>query len=164
MLAGGIAMGADVPDIAQNDAVRVPGVYPDGAARGQAGLTLTQVSHRTRIRETIIGGIERDDISASGADLYAPGHIRAVAHAVGVDGEPLVAEYDARHGTPQATTAAVVPGPSAPSAAGAIWSVTGVVETATNVIAHGAIACKFADCAHHDRSRSSVPVSAAGGC
>ena len=29
------------------------------AARGQAGLTITQVSQRTRIRETIIGGIER---------------------------------------------------------------------------------------------------------
>src|ERR1035437_1894874 len=84
------------------------------AARGQAGLTITQVSQRTRIRETIIRGIERDDFSGCGADFYARGHIRAIAHAVGVDGEPLVAEYDSSHGTPQATGAAGLPGPTAP--------------------------------------------------
>jgi cytoskeletal protein RodZ len=83
-------------------------------ARSQAGLTITQVSQRTRIRETIIGGIEHDDFSACGGDFYARGHIRAIAHAVGVDGEPLVGEYDSTHGTPQASTAAGLPGPSAP--------------------------------------------------
>jgi len=84
------------------------------AARSQAGLTITQVSQRTRIRETIIGGIERDDFSACGGDFYARGHIRAIAHAVGVDGEPLVGEYDSSHGTPPAQTAAGLPGPPAP--------------------------------------------------
>ncbi len=54
------------------------------AARRQAGLTITQVSRRTRIRETIIRGIERDDFSACGADFYARGHIRAIARAAGV--------------------------------------------------------------------------------
>jgi hypothetical protein len=83
-------------------------------ARGQAGLTITQVSQRTRIRETIIGGIERDDFSACGGDFYARGHIRAIARAVGVDGEPLVGEYDSSHGTPQASPEAGPPGPSAP--------------------------------------------------
>ena len=84
------------------------------AARGQAGLTITQVSQRTRIRETLIGGIERDDFSGCGGDFYARGHIRAIARAVGADGEPLVGEYDASHGTPQASTAAGLPGPPAP--------------------------------------------------
>jgi hypothetical protein len=84
------------------------------AARSQAGLTITQVSQRTRIRETIIGGIERDDFSACGGDFYARGHIRAIAHAVGVDGEPLVGDYDSTHGTPQTQTAAGLPGPPAP--------------------------------------------------
>ena len=83
-------------------------------ARGQAGLTMTQVSQRTRIRETIIGGIERDDFSACGGDFYARGHIRAIARAVGVDGEPLVGEYDSSHGTSQASPEAGLPGPSAP--------------------------------------------------
>ena len=40
-------------------------------ARSQAGLTVAQVSQRTRIRETIIRGIERDDFSACGGDFYA---------------------------------------------------------------------------------------------
>jgi len=70
------------------------------AARRQAGLTITQVSQRTRIRETIIRGMERDDFSACGGDFYARGHIRAIARAAGADPEPLVWEYDSSHGTP----------------------------------------------------------------
>jgi cytoskeletal protein RodZ len=70
------------------------------AARRQAGLTITQVSQRTRIRETIIRGIEEDDFAACGGDFYARGHIRAIARATGVDGEPLVRQYDTSHRTP----------------------------------------------------------------
>jgi Helix-turn-helix domain/RodZ C-terminal domain len=83
-------------------------------ARSQAGLTITQVSQRTCIRETIIGGIERDDFSACGGDFYARGHIRAIAHAVSADSEPLIGEYDSSHGTAQAQAAAGLPEPSAP--------------------------------------------------
>jgi cytoskeleton protein RodZ len=64
-------------------------------ARRQSGLTTAQVSQRTRIREALIEGIERDDFSGCGADFYARGHIRAIARVVGVDPEPLVEEYDA---------------------------------------------------------------------
>jgi Helix-turn-helix domain/Domain of unknown function (DUF4115) len=85
------------------------------AARSRAGLTITQVSQRTRIRETIIRGIEQDDFSACGGDFYARGHIRAIAHVEGVDGELLVREYDSSHSPPQASTAASAPGPSAPT-------------------------------------------------
>jgi cytoskeletal protein RodZ len=84
------------------------------AARRQAGLSVTQVSQRTRIRETIIRGIERDDFSACGGDFYARGHIRAIAKAAGADPEPLVAEYDSSHGTPPAIAAADLPGAFAP--------------------------------------------------
>lgn len=42
-------------------------------ARCQAGLTVSQVSQRTRIRETIIRDIERDEYSACGGDFYARG-------------------------------------------------------------------------------------------
>ena len=64
-------------------------------ARSEAGLTITQVSERTRIRETIIRDIERDDYSACGGDFYARGHIRAIARVVGTDPVPLIEEYDA---------------------------------------------------------------------
>jgi cytoskeletal protein RodZ len=64
-------------------------------ARHHAGLSLTEVSQRTRIRETIIAGIEADDYSACGGDFYARGHIRAIARVVGTSSEPLIEEYDA---------------------------------------------------------------------
>jgi cytoskeletal protein RodZ len=83
-------------------------------ARRQAGLTITQVSQRTCIRETIIRGIERNDFSACGGDFYARGHIRSIARAVGADPEPLIREYDATQGAPEAITAADVFEPSTP--------------------------------------------------
>lgn len=63
-------------------------------ARRRSGLTVAQVSVRTRIRQTIIRGIEADDYSVCGGDFYARGHIRSIAQVVGIDGEPLVKEYD----------------------------------------------------------------------
>jgi hypothetical protein len=64
-------------------------------ARSEAGMTITQVSERTRIRETIIRDIERDDYATCGGDFYARGHIRAIARVVGADPVPLITEYDA---------------------------------------------------------------------
>ena len=69
-------------------------------ARDQAGLTVTEVSQRTRIRETVIRGIEGDDYSACGGDFYARGDIRSIARAVGTDPEPLIREYDLIHRAP----------------------------------------------------------------
>jgi cytoskeletal protein RodZ len=66
-------------------------------ARRRAGLTVTQVSEQTCIRETIISGIERDDYSGCGGDFYTRGHIRAIAKAVGTDPVPLIGVYDAAH-------------------------------------------------------------------
>ena len=45
-------------------------------ARRRAGLTVTEVSERTRIRETIIRGIERDSYAECGGDFYARGEAR----------------------------------------------------------------------------------------
>lgn len=83
-------------------------------ARRRAGLTVTQVSQQTRIRETIVRGIERGDFSACGGDFYARGHIKSIAKAVGIDPDPLIAEYDQTHGAPHAIRAAEVFEPSTP--------------------------------------------------
>jgi Helix-turn-helix domain len=83
-------------------------------ARRDAGLTLTQVSERTRIRETIIRGIEQDDYSACGGDFYARGHIRSIARVVGADSVPLIAEYDATVRAPEEITAAQALEPTMP--------------------------------------------------
>ena len=64
-------------------------------ARWRSHLTVSEVSRETRIREAIIWGIEKDDFAACGGDAYARGHIRAIAHVVGTDPDPLIQEYDA---------------------------------------------------------------------
>jgi cytoskeletal protein RodZ len=84
------------------------------AGRRQAGMTVTQVSQSTCIRETIIRGIERGDFSGCGGDFYARGHIRSIARAVGVDPDPLIEEYDATMGAPRAISAADVFQPVTP--------------------------------------------------
>jgi cytoskeletal protein RodZ len=84
------------------------------AGRHAAGLTVTRVSELTRIREAIIRGIERDDFSACGGDIYARGHIRSIARVTGTDAEPLVSEYDSLHGAPRAVDASAVFEPSTP--------------------------------------------------
>jgi cytoskeletal protein RodZ len=76
------------------------------AARRRVGLTVTQVSQQTCIRETLIRAIERDDYGACGGDFYTRGHIRAIAQVVGADPVPLIAEYDAAHPAPSQGTAA----------------------------------------------------------
>jgi cytoskeletal protein RodZ len=67
-------------------------------ARQNADLTVSQLSDRTHIRETIIQGIERDDFSMCGGDFYARGHIRAIAGFLGLEPEAIIREYDQIHG------------------------------------------------------------------
>lgn len=76
-------------------------------ARHQAELTVGEVSGSTRIRETIIRDIERDDYAACGGDFYARGHIRAIADVLHVDSAPLIAEYDENYRAPEIPAASV---------------------------------------------------------
>jgi cytoskeletal protein RodZ len=83
-------------------------------ARRQSGLTIPQVSERTRIRETIIRAIEQNDFSSCGGDFYARGHIRSIASVVGTDPVPLIREYDQEHGPPGNMRAAEIFEPATP--------------------------------------------------
>ena len=75
-------------------------------ARHDAGLSVEQVSDRTRIRRTLIVAIEVDDFSRCGGDFYARGHLRAIATAIGIEAGPLLAQLDA-------TTVGLTPPPRA---------------------------------------------------
>jgi cytoskeletal protein RodZ len=83
-------------------------------ARRQAGLTVTQVSQQTRIRESIIRAIEQSDFSSCGGDFYARGHVRSIAGVVKTDPAPLIRDYDEEHGPPGAISAADIFEPSTP--------------------------------------------------
>ena len=68
------------------------------SARLDAGLSIDDISAKTRLRATVIRAIEADDFSLCGGDFYARGHIRTLAGLVGLDPVPLLAEYDATIG------------------------------------------------------------------
>ena len=68
------------------------------SARLDAGLSIDDISAKTRLRATVIRAIEADDFSLCGGDFYARGHIRTLAGLVGLDPAPLLAEYDATIG------------------------------------------------------------------
>ncbi|MCB5181701.1 helix-turn-helix domain-containing protein [Streptomyces antimicrobicus] len=75
-------------------------------ARIAAGLTVDEVSSTTRVRIPIVHAIEQDDFTRCGGDVYARGHVRTLARAVGLDPAPLVEAYDAAHGGRPAPTPA----------------------------------------------------------
>ncbi|MYS18721.1 protein RodZ, contains Xre-like HTH and DUF4115 domains [Streptomyces sp. DvalAA-14] len=77
-------------------------------ARVAAGLSIDEVSTTTRVRVPIVQAIEQDDFSGCGGDVYARGHIRTIARAVGIDPEPLIDQYVAEH------AAETAPAPVAP--------------------------------------------------
>lgn len=60
------------------------------AAREAAGLTIEEVSADTRIRGTLVRDLESDRFDSSGAPVYARGHVRAIARAIGVDPAPYL--------------------------------------------------------------------------
>lgn len=70
-------------------------------ARSEAGLSVEDLSSRTYIRPGVIRGIEKDDFSACGGPFYARGHIRTLAHTLGVDDAPLLEQFDRQHGAPE---------------------------------------------------------------
>lgn len=67
------------------------------AARGTAGLTVTEVAERTRIRAGIIRDIERDEFATCGGTFYARGHVRSLASTLGVDPAAVLAQFDRTH-------------------------------------------------------------------
>ncbi|NEY32200.1 DUF4115 domain-containing protein [Streptomyces sp. PRKS01-65] len=75
-------------------------------ARIAAGMTVDDISTATRVRIAIVHAIEADDFTSCGGDVYARGHVRTLARAVGLDPEPLIAQYDADHGGRPAPTPA----------------------------------------------------------
>src|SRR5437016_2411394 len=62
-------------------------------AREQHGISLTELSDRTKISQPNLRAIERDDFDRVPGGLFTRGFLRAYAHEVGLDPEPLVQQY-----------------------------------------------------------------------
>ncbi len=59
-------------------------------ARIERGLYIPELVYRTRIRADVIEAIEHNDFSKCGGDVYARGHVRALAVALDIPVEPLL--------------------------------------------------------------------------
>ena len=53
-------------------------------AREDAGVSLAELADRTKIRESVLEAMERDDFSAAGGEIYVRMQLRSVASALGV--------------------------------------------------------------------------------
>jgi cytoskeleton protein RodZ len=73
-------------------------------ARLAQGLQIADVAERTRIRASLISAIEASDFEACGGDVFARGHVRAIAAALDIDAGPLLESMGAV-GTPSALAA-----------------------------------------------------------
>lgn len=73
-------------------------------ARNQAGMSVAELSERTRIRHHLIEAIESDDFAVCGGDVYARGHIRTLASSLGVDAAPLMDAFENQQPEPPAPT------------------------------------------------------------
>jgi cytoskeleton protein RodZ len=78
-------------------------------ARAAAGMTVAQVAETTRIRSALISAIENDDFRPCGGDVYARGHLKSIATAIGIDPTALAAQLDEQLGSAREEAAPVAP-------------------------------------------------------
>jgi cytoskeletal protein RodZ len=67
------------------------------SARTSAHLSIEDLAAATSIRTGLLAEIERNNFSHCGGDIYARGHLRNIAPKLGLDGNELVALYNAEH-------------------------------------------------------------------
>jgi cytoskeletal protein RodZ len=84
------------------------------AAREESGQTVEQVSAETRIRATLIRDLESDQFASSMGAVYARGHVKSIAAAVGADPAPLLALFDKAQPAEEAPTIVEVASATAP--------------------------------------------------
>ena len=61
--------------------------------RERRGLTLAEVAEQTKIKASLLDGLERDDISQWPAGIFRRAYVRAYAGAIGFDADKAVREF-----------------------------------------------------------------------
>lgn len=83
---------APAPDVPSTVHIDIAARVRD--AREWLGMSVDELADRTRIRPSVIEAIEDGDFTPCGGDVYARGHLRMLAGALGIDAAPLLATYD----------------------------------------------------------------------
>ncbi len=68
--------------------------------REQRGISLAEIAERTKIKASMLEGLERDDVSQWPAGIFRRAYVRAYANAVGLDPDPVVSEFLQMHPEP----------------------------------------------------------------
>lgn len=68
-------------------------------ARKSAGMSIDDLAERTSIRPTVLREFENDDFLKCGGETYARGHLRNLAHALGIDPNIFLELYAAEQST-----------------------------------------------------------------
>ena len=76
-------------------------------ARLEQGLTLADLSDRTKVQHWILDAIERDDVARVPGGVFIRGYLMSFARAVGLDGEGLWQDFRDEMPSPTAEAAAV---------------------------------------------------------
>lgn len=64
-------------------------------ALAASGMSAEDLARSTRLRVGLIEQMAEDDFASTGGDVYARGHLRAIAAVLGIDADELLASYDA---------------------------------------------------------------------
>jgi cytoskeleton protein RodZ len=84
-------------------------------ARTDQGLSIEDVCRRTNIRPAVVHALEDGDLEPSGGAVYARGHVRTLAHALDLDADHLLANFDASYGAAMPKMPVLHPEPQAPA-------------------------------------------------
>jgi hypothetical protein len=76
--------------------------------RERQQIDLVAVAERTKIKLSLLDGLERDDVSYWPRGIFRRSYLRAYANAIGLDPEPLVREFLERHPDPDEDVATVM--------------------------------------------------------
>lgn len=63
------------------------------AARERAGITLADAAAETRIRQSFLAALEREEFDHLGGDVYVKGFLRSYARFLGLDPDPFVEAF-----------------------------------------------------------------------
>ena len=78
-------------------ALATPGALMSAAMR-QRGVTCGDLAQATRLRPSLLELMADDDFVETGGDVYARGHLRAIAGVLGIEPDTLIEAYDTSPG------------------------------------------------------------------